>query len=77
MTLRDRNSKAVKGFSFVYGSDGDQIFAPVVKYSTMRTLLSFGVSRSMQTEHLDIQTAFLHGEIEIELMTETATRVYG
>lgn len=52
-----------KGLSQIYGSDYDQPFAPIVKYSTIRMLLSIVASRNMQTEYLDIKTAFLCGKI--------------
>ncbi|KAJ7327003.1 hypothetical protein JRQ81_016762 [Phrynocephalus forsythii] len=59
-----------KGFQQKYGEDFDEVFAPVVKYSTIRTLLSIAASKQMLVKHLDAKTALLHGNIEEELYME-------
>ncbi|XP_053166755.1 uncharacterized protein LOC128351321 isoform X1 [Hemicordylus capensis] len=56
-----------KGYSQIYGQDYDETFAPVVKHTSIRTLLSMAAAKGMQVEHLDIKTAFLHGEIEEDI----------
>lgn len=45
----------------------DEFFAPVVKHTTIRLLLSIAASWKLQVKHLDVKTAFLHGEIKEEL----------
>ncbi|KAJ7320445.1 hypothetical protein JRQ81_019956, partial [Phrynocephalus forsythii] len=45
----------------------DEAFAPVVKHTTIRVVLSLAVSKKMPIEHLDVNTALLHGEIEKKL----------
>ena len=48
-----------QGFSQKYGVDFDETFAPVVKHTTVRTLLSVAACKGMQVKHLDVKTAFL------------------
>ena len=46
----------VKGFQQKKGMDFDEIFAPVVKMSSIRTVLSIAASMSLEVEQLDVQT---------------------
>ena len=52
-----------QGFSQKYGEDYDETFAPTVRYSSVRMLLSIAASKQMDVRHIDVSTAFLHGEI--------------
>lgn len=42
----------------------DETFAPLVKHTSIRTLLSIAAAKKMHIERLDVKTAFLHGEIK-------------
>src|ERR1700712_2865298 len=53
-----------QGFSQKYGMDYDEVFAPVVRQTTIRTLLSVAARRKMCVEHLDVKTAFLNGDLK-------------
>ena len=53
-----------QGYSQKYGEDYDQVFAPVVKQTTMRLMLTIAGSRNYYVEHFDIKTAFLYGELD-------------
>ena len=46
------------------------MFAPVSKYSTLRTLLAKVTAEDMEIHQVDIKTAFLHGELEEEIYIE-------
>lgn len=50
-----------------FGIDYDEIFAPVTRYSTLRTLLVISGRDRLVLKHLDIRTAYLYGEIEEEV----------
>lgn len=56
-----------KGFKQRHGVDYDDTFSPVVKFSTVRLILSLAVSRNWIMKQIDIQNAFLHGFLEEEV----------
>ena len=45
----------------------DEIFSPVVKMTSIRTVLSIAASMNLEVEQLDVKTAFLHGDLEEEI----------
>lgn len=53
-----------QGFSQKFGTDYNEIFAPVVRQATFRTLLSVAAKEKLLVEHLDAKTAFLNGNLE-------------
>ena len=54
----------VKGFSQKKGIDFDEIISPVVKMTSIRTILSLVVVEDLHLEQLDVKTTFLHGDLE-------------
>lgn len=56
-----------KGFKQRYGIDYEDTFCPVVKATTIRTILSIVVSRGWSMRQLYVQNAFLHGVLEEEV----------
>ncbi|UYV77601.1 hypothetical protein LAZ67_15001684 [Cordylochernes scorpioides] len=59
-----------EGFNQKYGRDYEETFAPIVKHSTIRAFLAASVYKGMQVNHLDVKTAFLHGDLDKELYME-------
>ena len=49
-----------QGYSQKFGADYDEVFAPVVRITTFRTLLSVAANKNMIIKHYDIKTAFLN-----------------
>jgi len=47
-----------------YLLDYDEMWAPVARYATLRTLLAHCVVEGMTILQLDIETAFLNGEVK-------------
>ncbi|GBM89165.1 Retrovirus-related Pol polyprotein from transposon TNT 1-94 [Araneus ventricosus] len=56
-----------QGFSQKFGTDYDETFAPVVTYTTIRTFLAAAAYKNLNVTHVDIKTAFLHGNLEDEV----------
>ena len=56
-----------EGYSQRQGVDYNDIFAPVVKHTSIRMLLSIVATQNLELVQMDVKTAFLHGEIEEEI----------
>jgi hypothetical protein len=56
-----------KGFSQRPGIDFEETFSPVVEHDTLRVILSLVATLDLEMSQLDVQTAFLYGEIEEEI----------
>ncbi|KAL0404121.1 UNVERIFIED_CONTAM: Retrovirus-related Pol polyprotein from transposon TNT 1-94 [Sesamum radiatum] len=57
----------VKGFQQKKGIDFDEIFAPVVKMTSIRVILGLAASMNLELEQMDVKTAFLHGDLDEEI----------
>lgn len=53
-----------KGYVQQYGIDYEEVFAPVARLETIRLLVSIAAARGWEVHHLDVKTAFLHGELK-------------
>jgi len=53
-----------RGVKQTYLLDYDEVWAPVARYATLRTLLAHCAAEGMTILQLDIETAFLNGEVE-------------
>ena len=59
-----------KGYSLMYGADYDETFSPVVRFNSIRTLLSFAIQNNLLVHQMDVVTAFLNGHLEEEIYME-------
>ena len=57
----------MKGCNQKKGVDFEEIFAPVVKMSSIRVVLGLAASLDLEIEQLDVKTAFLHGDLQEEI----------
>lgn len=56
-----------KGYNQIFGIDYEENYSPVAKNITLRSLLTLCGALKYNVKHLDIKTAFLHGDIKEDL----------
>jgi len=57
----------ILGCKQIYGLDYYQTLAPVVKFTTIRTLLAIAATEDFEYEQMDVVTAFLNGDLNEEI----------
>jgi hypothetical protein len=59
-----------RGFSHKEGEDCDETFAPVAKYTSIRSIIAIASVMGWKLHQMDVKTAFLNGVIEEEVYIE-------
>ena len=59
-----------RGFSQIEGNKYEETFAPVARYSSIRTILNLSAQMGWHIHQMDVKTAFLNGVIEEEVYIE-------
>jgi len=59
-----------RGFTQTYGVDYNETFAPVAKFTSIRSILALPASEDMEIHQMDVKTAFLNAELEEEIYME-------
>lgn len=54
----------VRGFTQEYGMDYQDTFSPVVKYTSIRSIMAVAAVEHLKLWQFDVKTAFLYGELE-------------
>ena len=58
------------GFSQKEGIDYEETFAPIAKYTSIRSVLSLATEMKWKIHQMDVKTAFLNGVVEEEVYVE-------
>ena len=67
---RYRARLVAKGFSQKAGIDFDETFSPVVKYDSLRIILSIAAAQDLDLFQFDVSSAFLYGDLAEEIYLE-------
>jgi len=68
--LRYKARLVAKAFSQREGIDYLETFAPVVRYESVRVLLSIAAKEDLQISKFDVKIAFLNGDLQEEIYME-------
>ena len=64
----EKSADVAQGFSQQEGIDYDDTFAPVAKYSSIRTVLAISNELDLEVHQMDVKTAFLDGDIDTDIV---------
>ena len=52
-----------RGMNQRYGIDYEETFSPVIRNESMRLLFALAAELNLTIDHMDVVTAFLHGDL--------------
>ena len=56
-----------KGYSHVQGLDYNETFALIERMDSIRLVLTVATSKRWEVHHMDVKSAFLHGDLKEEI----------
>jgi hypothetical protein len=68
--VRYKARLVAKGYSQKYGIDYFETFSPVLRYDSLRFLLNYANDQKLEIEQMDVEAAFLNGELTEEIYME-------
>src|SRR6187397_2155191 len=67
---RNKSRLVAKGFTQTEGLDFDESYAPVARLDAIRLFLAFAAHNDIKVYQMDVQIAFLNGELAEEVYVE-------
>ena len=65
--LKHKERLVVKGYDQIYRIDYDEVFAPIARFESIRSLIALAAQECWSLHHLDVKSAFFNGEIKEEI----------
>ncbi|GKB06678.1 ribonuclease H-like domain, reverse transcriptase, RNA-dependent DNA polymerase [Tanacetum coccineum] len=62
--IKHKARLVAKGYIQENGIDFEEVFAPVARMETIRLLLAIAANNKWEVHHLDVKSAFLHGDLK-------------
>lgn len=65
--IRYKARLVIKGYAQKWGTDYEEIYSPVVRYTTIRYLFALAARYGLEIDQMDAVSAFLQGEIDRDI----------
>ena len=70
--MKYKSRLVAKGFSQVQGIDYNYPFAPAKNMDSVRLVLAITTSKQWEVHHMDVKSAFIHGDIKEDIYMQQA-----
>ncbi|GJW68800.1 zinc finger, CCHC-type containing protein [Tanacetum coccineum] len=68
--IKHKARLVAKGYIQQHGIDFEEVFAPVERMETIRLFLAIAANNKWEVHHLDVKSAFLHGDLKENVLTQ-------